>query len=38
MNGGMIQGGVGFVTLAYGLSWAVLAAYMVSLYYRSRDL
>lgn len=36
MTGGMIQGGVGFVTLAYGLTWSVLAAYLVSLYYRSR--
>jgi len=35
MTGGMIQGGVGFVVLAYGVTWAVLVAYIVHLAHAS---
>jgi hypothetical protein len=36
MSGGYIQGGVGFVVLAYGITWSVLAAYMVHLWHAGR--
>ena len=36
MTGGVIQGGWGYVIAAYGISWAVLVAYGVSLYVRSK--
>jgi hypothetical protein len=36
MTGGVIQGGWGYVIAAYGISWAALAAYAVSLYVRAK--
>ena len=33
---GMIEGGWGYVWTVYGVSWAVLALYGVSLYLRGR--
>jgi CcmD family protein len=35
---GMIQGGWGYVIAAYGISWGVLALYVVSLFQRARGL
>jgi hypothetical protein len=35
MTEGVIHGGWGYVIAAYGISWAVLAAYAWSLYVRS---
>jgi hypothetical protein len=37
MTDGVIHGGVGFVVLAYGVTWAVLLAYMVHLAHAGRD-
>ena len=36
MTGGVIQGGWGYVIAAYGISWAVLLAYAISLYVRAK--
>lgn len=33
---GMIQGGWGYVTAAYGLSWTILILYTASLWARAR--
>ena len=38
MSGGYIQGGVGFVVLAYGVTWAVLLAYIVHLWHTCHDV
>ena len=37
MTDGMIQGGVGFVVLAYGVTWSVLLAYIVHLMHAGED-
>jgi hypothetical protein len=37
MTGGVIQGGWGYVIAAYGISWAALVAYGVSLYVRAKQ-
>ena len=38
MTGGMIQGGWGFVWLAYGLTWSVLLAYIIYLWQMGKDI
>ena len=37
MSGGMIQGGMGYVWAAYGISWTALLLYGLSLYLRSKS-
>ena len=36
MTDGVIDGGWGYVIAAYGITWAALAAYAVSLYLRAK--
>ncbi len=37
MTGGMIQGGWEFVWAVYGITWAVLIAYLISLRIRTEN-